>query len=1151
MLSWKRILRARASWIFRNSKNLSVIIEDVIHEKAFQRLALRLLTVCRLSEASCVDEILHQAEQSEKEYDWLESIEFYKKSLDLVSKTDFLKMGKIQERIGYAIYRTAMQAENSEQFREKMQGAIANYENAKGFYGDLAEDTEKKPRTLRCDAMVAYTNHWLVSDALQKKKLLDECWSLTKEALNAFKQADNALEYGKTYSQLSSVAYHSFALEWDFQTRTKVIGEAVEYGEQATTLLSGVADSCELAEAYAKTALYLTVLADNFISDMDEKERYRQKSLNLWQEAYKLSEEIALLELLSIFSELEMIFQHDELQNLLKKALSYAQKTKDRYLIGSALDHLAYVTFLTVSDDPEKILQISQEALQYAESANNSYSAICFVSPRAGTLWTAVPGCEYYTRLAIMVETDLKKKRILLEKAIAEGTYAIKHSENTGYPDTIKYANFTLSLALRHLGRLETNLSEKKALLEKALTHQKEALALTERIQPYHYWNLGFHWSARAQLRGDLSAFEKDSEKRKTILEEAISDREYGSQLYIKQMQMSARAHHKAGGEPGSWWANLGLSQYSRGELLNSLYELTSNEQHQRRAIKAFEEAVDSYEKANRVTRIAECYWKLARGYDNLHEYLKGAQNFDMASSKYEQAAENIPQLKSIYQNHTRYMEAWSEIEKARHHHERQEYGSAQEHFEKAADLHKSLKQWSYLAPNYAAWAQLERAEQLSRAEQDEEARKSFEQAARLFDETRKSIQSQFDKIEDADEERMATNMLKATDTRHEYCDARIAVEEAKTLDKNGDHYSSSERYGLAADTFERISQSQESDQEKREIQFIAILSRAWQKMTMAEAEASPALYAEASGLFEQARDYVPSEKTKMLVLGHSRFCKALEAGTEFADTRDQALHAVAVQHLASASNYYMKADFQTASEYAKATKLLFDAYAYMDNAEKESDPDKKAKLYAMIERVLQTSADSYTKAEHPEKREQMLKLLEKAKEEQELAASMTEALHVPSIVSATRAFASPTPTQEEAVGSERFEHADIQANLIVRQKEIKVGEPLNLEVELVNAGKGPAHLIKLAEVIPKGFDLTEKPEIYRVEDNHLNMKGKRLDPLKTEDVRLILKPKVQGAFLLKPKILYLDDDGNYKCCEPEPIGITVRELGIKGWLKG
>jgi hypothetical protein len=285
--------------------------------------------------------------------------------------------------------------------------------------------------------------------------------------------------------------------------------------------------------------------------------------------------------------------------------------------------------------------------------------------------------------------------------------------------------------------------------------------------------------------------------------------------------------------------------------------------------------------------------------------------------------------------------------------------------------------------------------------------------------------------------------------------------------------------------------------------------------------------------------------------LGHSRFCKALEAGTRFADTRDPILHATATQHLESAATYYVKAGFRNASDYAKAIGLLFDAYVHMDNAKKENDPEKKAKLYAMAEKILQTSAGSFTKAEHPEKTEQVQRLLEKVEEERELALSLSEVLHTPSIVSTTAAFTTPTPNQENAVGLERFEHADIQANLIIRQKELKVGENLSIELELVNAGKGSAVLTKVTEIIPKGFELAEEPENCRVEDSCLNLKGKRLGPLKAKELRLVLKPTVQGTFSLKPTVLYLDENGKYKSHEPEPVMIVVRELGIKSWLKG
>jgi tetratricopeptide (TPR) repeat protein len=386
---------------------------------------------------------------------------------------------------------------------------------------------------------------------------------------------------------------------------------------------------------------------------------------------------------------------------------------------------------------------------------------------------------------------------------------------------------------------------------------------------------------------------------------------------------------------------------------------------------------------------------------------------------------------------------------------------------------------------------------------------------------------------------------------RHEYCLARIAIEDAKILDKKGDHYSSSEKYDSAADAFEKMGQELGSEQDRKELRLIISLSRAWQKMTLAEAESSSALYLEASQLFEQVKEFSPNEKTKMLVLGHSRFCKALEAGTRFADSRDAALHQIVEQHLESAANYYVRAGFQNASEYSKAIEHLFDAYLYMDDAKKEKDPEKKARLYIMAEKVLQTSAGSFMKAEHPEKTEQVQRLLEKVKEERELALSLSEVFHAPSIVSTTAAFNTPGPTHENAVGLEKFEHADVHANIIVDRNELKVGETLDLEIELANVGKGTALLDKIEGAIPNGFEIAEKLQTYRIEGCNVNMKGRRLEQLKGEDVKFSLRPKHKGSFTLRPVILYLDENGNAKSHEPEPVIITVKELGIKGWIKG
>jgi tetratricopeptide (TPR) repeat protein len=146
----------------------------------------------------------------------------------------------------------------------------------------------------------------------------------------------------------------------------------------------------------------------------------------------------------------------------------------------------------------------------------------------------------------------------------------------------------------------------------------------------------------------------------------------------------------------------------------------------------------------------------------------------------------------------------------------------------------------------------------------------------------------------------------------------------------------------------------------------------------------------------------------------------------------------------------------------------------------------------------------------------------------------------------------SPKQTHEKVVSLESLEYTDVQSKIIATPKELKIGESLELEIEITNTGKkGAVLLAKITEVIPEGFAMVKKPELYRIEGNCLNMKEKRLDPSMKEEVKLVLTPKIQGTFHIKPKILYIDADGKEKTHEPKPASITVKELGIKGWLKG
>jgi hypothetical protein len=1101
-----------------------------------------------VSESADVDSVLVNATQKEGEYDWLSATECYRMALKILSDQDQAKKGSVHEKSGHAFFRAAMQSETKAEFRERMQQAIAEYEKAKESHAKSGNSANAS-RMFRCDAMVAFAGYWLASKASEKKRLLSECWKLAKESMKAFENSEEPCEYGKTYNQLSGSAIFMFTYESDFKSREKVMREAVESGEMAIKFLSNCKDPSELARAYAKTVVCLAVYG-YYSQDVDEREKYLEKGLDYWAKAKELSEEAALTEsVYPVFGGQPFFGLEgtDEAFANYEKALDYGKKMKDRLIIGCALDWLTYHTAWKseATDDPDKRTRLIQRTRQYAEEAIRHFSIISFVSPRGDLAWVEANDVEYYLRLAEL-ETDLEKRRDLLENALQGMPNVRKRSEESGYPEISIYVRGGRTVIRLALSRLETNLEEKKRILEEALICYTENIKVVDQLTPFLYWNRGIYRNSVGNMKSELANLAREPETKKTLLQEAAADKENAIELLVTELTFMERK-----GATTSLFATVGSQQYACGNVLVRLYKLTGDKELLTKATKAYEDATESYQKLNLLSRAAETYWKRAQVYDILGDHLDASQSFDAAANNYESASEKIPQLRDFYNDHELYMQSWREIEKARNHHERQEYDLAREHFEKAAELHKMLKKWNYLAPNYAAWAQLESAEDLSRKEKGEEALRTFEQSAELFAQTRKSIQNELNKIEDAEEKEMAKSMLKATSLRQQYCKARIAVEEAKILDKKGDHYSSSEKYDSATETFCKIAQAVESERDRKEFDLIKTLSQAWGRMTQAEAEESPNLYIEASMLFEKAKELSPNEKAKTLALGHSRFCRALEAGMKFADTGDTALHSTAIQHLESAAKHYIKAGFQNASEYAKGTELLLDAYLHIGNAKNETDPEKKTKLLSMAEKVLQTSAGYFMKAEHPEKREQVLRLFEKVKEERELALSLSKILHTPSIISTTTAFASPTPNQENPVGLEKFENANIQANIITRQSELTVGETLDLEIELVNAGKGSALLIKVAEVVPQNFDLIEKPENYRVEGGFVNMKGKRLDPLKTEELKLVLKPKAQGTFELKPKILYIDENGKYRSHEPEPVNITVRELGIKSWLKG
>jgi len=1094
-----------------------------------------------VKEGNELDSLLGDARQCEKDYDWTRAAESYGRAFELVPEKDCKRRGETAERQSYALYKSAFQAENNGQFRDRIRTAAELFKKAKEEYD---RDGSSVPKALRCDAMILFLNYWTATEAAEKKKFVNESWNLAKEALSAFERNGDDLGYAHTFNQLSMAAGFASMYEMDVDVLKRLLIDGLSRAEKSISIFSRTSDPSGLAAAYMHACRYQQEYGSNFA---DKIERIDQKAYSYLCKARDFSEETALTELPSVSSFVSLpIPSGPELSAFIDKALHLGRRINDRLVIGIALRELASDTnwMMVSAQDSDERDSMAKRTFELARECRRELSIIQYESPSSyGEVWVMVPESGVYGILAY-VESDVRRKREFAEKAVAASPEYVRLAEMTGIRDLIAYAHHQSGYNLTSLAKTEPDTRRKRVLLEKALQERDISKGFTDGFSPFDYWSRGTDLSLRAEAEVELADLEENTERRMERLREAIQHKKDSLDLHFKSMSFQAIVDPADYGIVGHW-----LIQYS--SWLEKLHSLDGDRNTLRTAGEAWTRTASAFESAGVPTRVAEAYWKAAQIFDDLQEYTKSAENFALSSNSYRAAAEKLPQLKDFYEDHAVYMQAWSEIERAKNHHAKDEPRLAKEFYEKAALLHRSTKRWGHLATIYAAWAQVENAEALSREDKCTEASEVYKLAENLFKESRNALQGMIGSAQETEEVHMVSRIVKAAGHREAFCRARIVLEEARSLDKQGDSLGSSEKYGSAAEMFMKVLKELDKTDNRKEIELIATLSRAWQAMARAEAETSPGLYGEAAVLFDEAKELASSEKARLMSMGHSRFCKALEAGARFSDTGEVSLHSSASQNLESAAKYYLKADLLGAAEYAKASKLLFDSYVFMDRAGKEDDQDKKAKLYAMAEKVLGASASSYEKADQPGKKSQVLKLLAKVKEDRELALSLTEVLLAPDVMSATMAFSTPTPAPERAAGIERFEHADVQANLIAKPKELHVGQELVLEFELVNAGRGPAQLTKVEETVPKGFVVVQEPEKYRMEDSQINLRGRRLDALKTEDVRLVLKPTVKGNFKLKPRITYLDESGTCKSCEPIPIEVAVKEMGISGWLKG
>lgn len=1074
--------------------------------------------------------ILSIASKNERKCKWVEAALLYE---DLATASQPSQARELREKMGLCLHRAAFQSRNLDEFRGRMQQSKTAYEEAADQYETISLSTSKANATL-CRAMVEFNRYWISRGYEARREALQSCEELQREALRIFHENRDQHDISKSNIALATTLLEQDLLETTWDGRRRRLEEAQVLAERAISILSNKKQTSDLILAYCRASW-----AYNFGSEVhDSEEEVRQltrKSIEYAEKASALAEKFKDLYLIGLSNHVAGS-AYERLGNISASLVKYertlenGRKANDNWLVGWALCNISSGMYweMMVESDPLKRAEGYEKSIRFAEDGARH---LLLASSEAGVACSYVHYAESCLTLAQESITPVENAKSLLQKAVDVARTDLQNADESGQPRFRSSVRNCLSKTLYYLATLESDPQRKVALLDEALRLREERMKIASNYFPFRHWERSVDQSSLAMIKSELAKVEENPERKRDLLISAVENME-------NCMQFCSRAVESVL-DPKELMAGIGRNYDIFSRILNQLYQLTQEKNLLERLNQVFRATIDCYAKIGQPARVAEAYWGLGEIHLRSAENAKAREDFLAAADSYRKAATQIRQLRELYDSYASYMEAWSDISAAKGSHEDEEYDKAVEHYEQAAERLSSSRRWSYLSGNYKALAAVEEAEYLSRAENAEQAIEEFRKASHLFGESHQELRARLVQTENPEERESILSLADAASPREKYCEARILLEQAKLLYRKGDVPLSTRQYSSAAGILERVVTALPAEWERKEIEEIISSCRAWEKMQEAETKSSAELYREAAELFTKAHEAAAKQKAAQVARGNASYCMARSASLGFRETWRIDDYMTAKSHLADSADHYSKAGFSTAAEWARATERMLDAYVYINNALKEAEPEKRARNYLAAEKVLELSASMYEKIGYPARRDEVLTILKKVREEREFALSLVEVFTAPTIVSSTTSFSIPTPRREEPVGLSEFQVANVQI-VVNLPNEVVAGEEFRVKLDLINTGKKTATLHKIENILPKEFTIADAHATIG-EDGNLECRGKRIQPLSIESVSYSAKSNEVGEIEFGPKVYYSDESGKLLTSALTPVRVTTR----------
>ncbi len=408
----------------------------------------------------------------------------------------------------------------------------------------------------------------------------------------------------------------------------------------------------------------------------------------------------------------------------------------------------------------------------------------------------------------------------------------------------------------------------------------------------------------------------------------------------------------------------------------------------------------------------AACYEYIARLEDRLGNHLASAEYYNKAEKEHNKSLVEIEfkPLKDRVNEKLKYVKAWNLIEKAKSFHKREQHLTAKECYREASEILANLPSFNYESNYYGAWVFLEEAEELSKQEKYKVAISSYEKSKDLFDTAMMMIRIIRKNLRQSKD---LKKLGKAARVRINYCTARINLEEARILGKQGEHVAAAEKFALAATQFKDTCLLFNIKKEREELEAIFHLCSAWERMELAENFEEPIKFKEASEIFVKASEFFTESKLKFLAQGNSNFCAALEEGCKFDQSDDinvkTLIYPKVKSILRKAANSYEKGGFKNGAAWALATSTYFDAAWYLIKADEELDINRKQEFLNIGSTYLKSAAELFEKSGYNEKQKEVLERLDRISKEEEILVSALNTIKKPSVSQSVEGIVAPS----------------------------------------------------------------------------------------------------------------------------------------------